>query len=74
MSIQIVEIAQPSVIDTVAVAQPSTVALVEIRQGPAGDAGGGSATWGGITGTLSAQADLQTELAKYMRGEYDESL
>jgi len=42
MSIQIVEIAQPSVIDTVAVAQPSTVALVEIRQGPAGDAGGGS--------------------------------
>lgn len=36
MSIQIVEIAQPSVIDTVAVAQPSTVAVVEVRQGPAG--------------------------------------
>ena len=42
MSIQIVEIAQPSVIDTVAVAQPSTVAVVEIRQGPAGAGGGGS--------------------------------
>jgi hypothetical protein len=42
MSIQIVEIAQPSVIDTVAVAQPSTVAVVEIRQGPAGTGGGGS--------------------------------
>ena len=62
MSIQIVEIAQPSVIDTVAVAQPSTVALVEIRQGPAGTGGGGSAAWGGITGTLSAQTDLQTAL------------
>jgi hypothetical protein len=62
MSIQIVEIAQPSVIDTVAVAQPSTVALVEIRQGPAGTGGGGSASWGGITGTLSAQTDLQTAL------------
>ena len=42
MSIQIVEIAQPSVIDTVAVAQPSTVAVVEVRQGPAGTGGGGS--------------------------------
>lgn len=31
------------------------------RVGPAG-AGGGSATWGGITGTLSAQTDLQTAL------------
>jgi hypothetical protein len=62
MSIQIVEIAQPSVIDTVAVAQPSTVALVEIRQGPAGTGGSGSATWGGITGTLSDQTDLQTAL------------
>lgn len=62
MSIQIVEIAQPSVIDTVAVAQPSTVAVVEVRQGPAGAGGGGSATWGGITGTLSAQTDLQTAL------------
>ena len=39
MSIQIVEIAQPSVIDTVAVAQPSTVDVVEVRQGPAGPAG-----------------------------------
>ena len=39
MSIQIVEIAQPSVIDTVAVAQPSTVEVVEVRQGPAGPAG-----------------------------------
>jgi len=40
MSIQIVEIAQPSVIDTVAVAQPSTVAVVEVRQGPQGADGG----------------------------------
>lgn len=62
MSIQIVEIAQPSVIDTVAVAQPSTVAVVEVRQGPAGAGGGGSATWGSITGTLSSQTDLQTAL------------
>lgn len=44
MSIQIVEIAQPSAIDTVAVAQPSTVAVVEVRQGPAGEAGGGAIT------------------------------
>ena len=53
MSIQIVEIAQPSVIDTVAVAQPSTVAVVEIRQGPAGTGGGGSVAWDDITGTAS---------------------
>ena len=44
MSIQIVEIAQPSVIDTVAVAQPSTVDVVEVRQGPAGPAGPNSVT------------------------------
>ncbi len=29
---------------------------------PAADAGGGGATWGGITGTLSAQTDLQSAL------------
>jgi hypothetical protein len=57
MSIQIVEIAQPSVIDTVAVAQPSTVALVEIRQGPAGDAGGGSNNITSAT-TSDGTADL----------------
>ena len=54
MSIQIVEIAQPSVIDTVAVAQPSTVAVVEVRQGPAGPSGGGgSVAWDDLTGTAS---------------------
>jgi hypothetical protein len=57
MSIQIVEIAQPSVIDTVAVAQPSTVALVEIRQGPAGDAGGGTNSITSAT-TSDGTADL----------------
>jgi hypothetical protein len=57
MSIQIVEITQPSVIDTVAVAQPSTVALVEIRQGPAGDAGGGSNNITSAT-TSDGTADL----------------
>jgi hypothetical protein len=31
-------------------------------RGPAGADGSGSATWGGITGTLSAQTDLQTAL------------
>lgn len=53
MSIQIVEIAQPSVIDTVAVAQPSTVAVVEVRQGPAGPAGTG--------GDVIIDADTQSD-------------
>jgi hypothetical protein len=57
MSIQIVEIAQPSVIDTVAVAQPSTVAVVEIRQGPAGTGGGGSNSVTSAT-TSDGTADL----------------
>lgn len=53
MSIQIVEIAQPSVIDTVAVAQPSTVAVVEVRQGPVGPAGTG--------GDVIINADTQSD-------------
>jgi hypothetical protein len=57
MSIQIVEIAQPSVIDTVAVAQPSTVAVVEVRQGPAGTGGGGSNSVTSAT-TSDGTADL----------------
>lgn len=57
MSIQIVEIAQPSVIDTVTVAQPSTVAVVEVRQGPAGTGGGGSNSVTSAT-TSDGTADL----------------
>lgn len=49
-------------IQTVEINTPDSFAVVEIRQGPAGTGGGGSATWGGITGTLSAQTDLQTAL------------
>lgn len=49
-------------IHTVEINTPDSFAVVEIRQGPAGAGGGGSATWGGITGTLSDQTDLQSAL------------
>jgi hypothetical protein len=39
-----------------------TAQINTLARGPAGTGGGGSATWGGITGTLSAQTDLQTAL------------
>lgn len=58
MSIHIVEIAQPSVIDTVAVAQPSTVAIVEIRQGPAGTGGGGNSITSATTSDGTANLSL----------------
>ena len=63
MSIQIVEIAQPSVIDTVAVAQPSTVDVVEVRQGPAGPAGSAGPNVVNASTTSDGTADLSLAAA-----------
>jgi hypothetical protein len=56
MSIQTVEIALPTEIDSVSVALAQPIAIIEIRQGPAGASGAG--IWGTITGTITAQTDL----------------
>jgi hypothetical protein len=56
MSIQTVEIALPTEIDSVSVAFAQPIAIIEIRQGPVGAAGAGE--WGDIGGTITDQTDL----------------
>lgn len=51
------------------------LALLQDIISAAGSGGGGSASWGGITGTLSAQTDLQTALnAKVNTSSLNESI
>lgn len=56
------ELTQQTVTVTGNPVENNVTVTVSNARGPAGTGGGGSATWGSITGTLSAQTDLQTAL------------
>ena len=60
MSLQTIEIEAFSGPTSVLIGGGNQPTIVYINQGPAGSAG--SSTWGGITGTLSSQTDLQDAL------------
>lgn len=60
MSLQTIEIEAFSGPTSVLIGGGNQPTIVYINQGPAGSAGSG--TWGGITGTLSSQTDLQDAL------------